>query len=214
MGYNGRLLAKARARLAEIREENAAEQRRRLDEACAKLPGLRELDRGLRRQMIELSRLAMRPGAGSELEKLRAENLELQKKRAELLVSGGFPIDYTDEIYSCRLCRDSGLRGGEPCSCLKKLYNRQLTQELSSLLKKDAHVSRMTEQEISKCAEYLAARTAVAYPCYRCVHHITDINNIPVCAKHIERGNRCERFCASENFRSGTYNSDRSTTLG
>ncbi len=135
MGYNGRLLAKARARLAEIREENAAEQRRRLDEACAKLPGLRELDRGLRRQMIELSRLAMRPGAGSELEKLRAENLELQKKRAELLVSGGFPIDYTDEIYSCRLCRDSGLRGGEPCSCLKKLYNRQLTQELSSLLR-------------------------------------------------------------------------------
>lgn len=94
-------------------------------------------------------------------------------------------------------------------------YRRDdLYQELSSLLKKDAHVSRMTEQEIAKCAEYLAARTAVAYPCYRCIHHITDINNIPVCAKHIERGNRCERFCASENFRSGTYNSNRSPALG
>lgn len=137
MGYNGRLLARAREKLAAARESNEAEQRRRLEEACAKLPELGGIDRRLRQQMIELSRLAMsrEPGAKERIERLRDENLELQRQRAELLVGGGYPIDYTDEIYDCKICRDTGLDGKELCRCLKKLYNRELTQELSTLLR-------------------------------------------------------------------------------
>ena len=44
MDYNGKLLARARARLAEQRERNAAEQRRRMELAYARLPRLRGLD--------------------------------------------------------------------------------------------------------------------------------------------------------------------------
>ena len=51
MDYNGKLLARARARLAEQRERNAAEQRRRMELAYARLPRLRGLDRQLRMQM-------------------------------------------------------------------------------------------------------------------------------------------------------------------
>ena len=40
MDYNGKLLARARARLAEQRERNAAEQRRRMELAYARLPRL------------------------------------------------------------------------------------------------------------------------------------------------------------------------------
>ena len=85
MGYNGKLLARARERLARRREENAAEQARRLERAYAAQPALREIDTGLRRQMIELSRLAMSrdPQTAERLERLRSENLELQRRRAE-----------------------------------------------------------------------------------------------------------------------------------
>ena len=136
MDYNGKLLARARERLARLREENAAEQRRRTAEAYARLPRLRELDRELRMQMIELARLAMdRSAAAKErLASLRDENLALQAERAELLVSAGFPADYTDEIYSCPDCHDTGIKGTGICHCLKKLYKRELTDELSTLL--------------------------------------------------------------------------------
>ena len=134
MDYNGKLLARARARLAKQREDNAALQRRRTEEAYIRLPRLRELDRALRMQMIELARLAMSPGSAPQLERLRKENLALQAERAELLASAGLPADYTDEIYSCPRCRDTGLNGTEMCSCLKKLYKRELTDELSTLL--------------------------------------------------------------------------------
>ena len=136
MDYNGKLLARARARLAEQRERNAAEQRRRMELAYARLPRLRGLDRQLRMQMIDLARLAMArgPEARESIERLKRENLALQAERAELLASAGLPADYTDEIYSCPICRDTGLDGTELCSCLKKLYKRELTQELSGLL--------------------------------------------------------------------------------
>ena len=136
MDYNGKLLARARARLAEQRERNAAEQRRRMELAYARLPRLLGLDRQLRMQMIDLARLAMArgPEARESIERLKRENLALQAERAELLASAGLPADYTDEIYSCPICRDTGLDGTELCSCLKKLYKRELTQELSGLL--------------------------------------------------------------------------------
>lgn len=87
-------------------------------------------------QMIDLARLAMArgPEARESIERLKRENLALQAGRAELLASAGLPADYTDEIYSCPICRDTGLDGTELCSCLKKLYKRELTQELSGLL--------------------------------------------------------------------------------
>ena len=101
MDYNGKLLARARARLAEQRERNAAEQRRRMELAYARLPRLRGLDRQLRMQMIDLARLAMArgPEARESIERLKRENLALQAERAELLASAGLPADYTDEIY-------------------------------------------------------------------------------------------------------------------
>mgnify|MGYP005958970119 CR=1 FL=1 len=87
-------------------------------------------------EMIDLARLAMArgPEARESIERLKRENLALQAERAELLASAGLPADYTDEIYSCPICRDTGLDGTELCSCLKKLYKRELTQELSGLL--------------------------------------------------------------------------------
>lgn len=71
--------------------------------------------------------------------------------------------------------------------------------ELSGLIGREAHVSDMSAEEMRKCAEYLLARTAEAYPCYKCKHCIAYRLNIPVCDKRVERGIlNCGKFAAKD----------------
>ena len=137
MSYNGRLMARAREKLDAVRAENAAEQARRTAEVYARLPRVREIDAILREQMVELVGLTIRRGAGmmSDIARLEKANLELQAQRAELMTAAGYKADYTDPIYSCPKCRDTGLAGTETCDCLIKLYNRELTADLGTLLR-------------------------------------------------------------------------------
>ncbi len=137
MPYDGKILALARAALERQRADNQAEQQRRLASVYARDPGIEQIDRRLRSQMAELVRLTVSraPDLAERLQSLKAANLELQAERAEHLTALGLPIDYLDEIVSCPLCRDSGTRDGQPCRCLKKLYNRELTRELGPLLR-------------------------------------------------------------------------------
>lgn len=51
------------------------------------------------------------------------------------MVENGYEMTYLDDIFSCPVCRDTGYVGGKMCSCLKALYNAELTRELSALLK-------------------------------------------------------------------------------
>ena len=55
--------------------------------------------------------------------------------KAELLVEHGYAMDYLDDIYACPKCRDTGYVNGKMCSCLKALYNAEVTRELGTLLK-------------------------------------------------------------------------------
>ena len=140
MALDGKYLARAREKLEQRRTANAQEQQRREKDAYARVPGLRGIDDTLRAQMIELLGLTMRHGSDptDELRALERENLDLQAQRAELLTEHGLPIDYTDEIFTCPDCRDTGyLRSGQPCRCLMKLYNAEVTADLSSLLQSE-----------------------------------------------------------------------------
>ena len=137
MPYDGKLLAQARTDLEQRRADNLAEQQRRIADVYARAPEIEQIDRRLRRQMAELVRLTVShaPDLAVQLEALKRDNLELQAERAERLTELGHPMDYLDEIISCPICRDTGIDGGAPCRCLKKLYNRALTKELSGLLR-------------------------------------------------------------------------------
>ena len=43
-------------------------------------------------------------------------------------------MDYTDDIYTCPRCHDTGYVQGPPCECLLRRYNAELTRDLSRLL--------------------------------------------------------------------------------
>ena len=138
MPYNKKILGRANARLAGIRELNNAEHERRLAAVYAKLPEIERIDAELKSQMVSLTRLALsrEEGSSEKLLKLRDDNLTLQMRRAEILTEAGYPAGYLEDIYDCPVCFDSGrTRSGEICSCLKRLYNAELTKELSTLLK-------------------------------------------------------------------------------
>ena len=136
MTYDGKLLARARSELEKQKSENRSEMLRRQGAVYARVPEIREIDAALRSQMARLVRLtiAKGPGLGEELNRLREENLALQARRKALLTGAGFSEDYLDEIVSCPKCRDSGIYEGGVCSCLDRLYNRELTKELGGLL--------------------------------------------------------------------------------
>ena len=138
MAYNSKLLGRANARLDGIRESNLEEHNRRVASVYRKHPEIAAYDDALRAQMIRLAKLAASRDSRkrNDIAALREENLDLQVKRAEALTAAGYPTDWLDDIFSCPVCQDSGrLKDGSVCECLKKLYNRELTAELSSLLK-------------------------------------------------------------------------------
>lgn len=137
MAYDGKLLARARAELDNIRAANQAEQQRRRAVVYARLPEIEHIDNSLRSQMAELVRLTVsrRDDLREQIEGLKERNLDMQMRRAELLTESGYGMDYLDDIYSCPLCRDTGLYKGGVCQCLDKLYNRELTRELGTLMR-------------------------------------------------------------------------------
>lgn len=140
MALDGRLLARARERLAARREANIAERDRREAEAYAAAPELRRIDADLRALVGRVVELAGR-GAADEaaLEAIRQESLELCARKAEALVAHGWPADYLDDIFDCPRCGDTGYaRDGSVCFCLQKLYDEEKALELSAGMKAGA----------------------------------------------------------------------------
>ncbi len=126
---DGRLLARAREEKENIRREAVRIDRRRHEEVYAKLPQLRRLDG----QIAALIPQAMDPGRS--VEELQRESLDLQARRAEMLVANGWPMDYLDGAWDCPKCRDTGYVRGRMCQCLKKLYDQAQAKDLSALMK-------------------------------------------------------------------------------
>ncbi len=137
MGLDGKLLARARENLENIHADNVAEHYLRQNRIYSRIPEIADIDQRLRMQMVELVGATIKKGAelNAAVSALEKESLELQARKAELLVEHGYEITYLDDIYSCPECRDTGYVGGKMCSCLKALYNAEMTKELSSLLK-------------------------------------------------------------------------------
>lgn len=85
------------------------------------IPETEDIDR----EMAELGLDTMKSALGGEsVEKKIAENRAkceaLQAKRADLLKSHGYPADYTDVVYDCPICSDSGYVDFKMCSCLRR----------------------------------------------------------------------------------------------
>ena len=134
MAYSAEVIKRARARLAEAKEDRESENRQHLAECYAKVPRIREIDIQLRRTMAEAAQAAFIQGSdGRELlEQVRLKNVGLQQERAAL-VAEHFEPGYLDETPICDNCGGSGYVGTTMCECLRELCRQEQKKEISVL---------------------------------------------------------------------------------
>ena len=101
-------------------KEDAA---KRSQEIHAKFPELKDIDDALSLTGLKVLEASSKySGAKLEkaIQKLRKQNEELLKDRADCLEYHGYPADYSDVKYECKDCSDTGFVGIKMCKCMKE----------------------------------------------------------------------------------------------
>ena len=132
MAYSAEVVQRARARLAQAKEDRESENRQHLAEAYRRVPRIREIDMELRLTMAQAAQAAFLQGSDGRdmLEKVRLANLELQQERA-ILAMEHFEEGYLDETPICDNCGGSGYIGSTMCRCLDDLCRQEQKKEIS-----------------------------------------------------------------------------------
>ena len=80
-------------------------------------PEIRKIDSELTGTGLLLFKTAC---TGGDLAPIRERNMALVKRRGEILVSLGYPADYSEIKYTCPICCDTGYEGSKLCSCFRE----------------------------------------------------------------------------------------------
>lgn len=134
MAYSAEVVRRARARLAQAKEDRESENLEHQTLAYAQVPRLREIDRQLRLNMAKAVQAAFVQGIDGEtaMQQAREENLALQQERAAL-VRLHFEEGYLDDAPICDHCGGSGYVGTAMCECLRELCRQEQKKELTLL---------------------------------------------------------------------------------
>ena len=134
MAYSAEVVQRARARLAQAKEDRESENRQHLAEAYARVPRIREIDIQLRRTMAKAAQAAFLQGSDgrSEMDAVRMENLGLQRERARL-AEEYFEEGFLDDSPICSNCGGTGYVGTNMCECLRELCRQEQKKEVSIL---------------------------------------------------------------------------------
>lgn len=137
MSMDGKLLARAKARIDRRRRERESDFEARRQRAYEIDPEIERIDGEMKAAVIDAIGVALGKGEDPEeaVSRIRDRSLDLQEERARRLIKAGLPADYLEESYFCPKCRDTGYMGTELCSCLMDAYKEEQTKELSQLLK-------------------------------------------------------------------------------
>ncbi|MGN1095085.1 MAG: hypothetical protein ACI4QR_01715, partial [Eubacteriales bacterium] len=101
-----------------MRAQNAADERR--EKLHTLFPEIKEIDAALSETGLKIFSAAM-SGEGDldkKIDELKKSNDELLHARREILISNGYPADYSDIKYECEKCHDTGYIDGVMCSCM------------------------------------------------------------------------------------------------
>ena len=123
------------------RNRHLAEQRRL--EVYTKLPEYKRLDESVGELSVAQARLLLN-GDDEALSRLRSSLKDISRKKKELLVSAGYPVDYLEPVYDCPDCKDTGYIDSEDglrqkCHCFHQ-------QELD-ILYEQSHIRDMIASE-------------------------------------------------------------------
>lgn len=104
-----------------IKNEAIADKRRA--EVYGSVPQIKEIDDEVRELGFNISKfmLSGRSDAKAKIKEMKNRIDRLNEEKAYLMTENNFTIDYMDPVYTCSLCRDTGvLDTGERCSCFAR----------------------------------------------------------------------------------------------
>ena len=130
MKFSEDVYIKAEAELKK-RQENAeklAEMRRK--QILNKHPELLEIENIIRNAALEVIK-GIGSGKSVNVNALAETNLKAQKQKAEHLTKNGYPEDYLEPQYSCKMCNDSGIYNGKLCNCHLEILKKISMNEYS-----------------------------------------------------------------------------------
>lgn len=116
-----------RQQLAKI----SADKRR--SEVYKKIPIIKQYEKSLANDMVDLTRLVLKKQKDSTnlLYEIRDRNLNTQSKIKAELIKNGYPENYLEVDYTCKLCSDTGVYNGERCTCVKKIIKKISTEDFN-----------------------------------------------------------------------------------
>jgi len=112
------------------REDNEQKTRDNLEKVFAKVPRVKELITELRESSYRLSKAMLMGVNGVNSMALEKERMTtLNQEKVKLLLENGFSKEATDTIYTCKLCKDTGmLDSGDRCTCFNEKAERLLVE--------------------------------------------------------------------------------------
>lgn len=134
MSYSPKIYELAAEELQRRRTRAFAEQKKRHDEATAKIPRLLELEKEMADTgLATVKAIGMGADAGKYIEALAKQNLAAQDERGRLLTNAGYPKNYLEAVFVCPHCEDNGVVNGYFCDCRTVLLRSIAYAQLSEL---------------------------------------------------------------------------------
>ena len=134
MSFDRKFYAAAEEEIKRRRTMNSQLQDRRIAEAEAKVPAIRDYRFELSKTGEKLANIILSgtPDAREKIKSVERVNLALQEKIGGALESVGLPKEYLDSIYTCSKCKDTGVYENRRCSCFMDIVKRLASEELNS----------------------------------------------------------------------------------
>lgn len=129
MGYSRQVYMEAENELNRRHSEAVGSAQQRLDDFYAVCPEAEDVRRRIASTASQAAKAVLRgTDVRASLEALKAENLGLQRRFAELLAEHGFARADIEPQYVCPKCEDTGYVDGRMCACHRALL-RQIAYE-------------------------------------------------------------------------------------
>lgn len=134
MGYPKEVYDQAWETLSRRKAENREHAARRREEIRQRIPAISKIEAEMACLGGNIARtvITQPDSASSGIEKLKLQSLALQEHKAQLLEKAGYPRDYLDERYTCRICKDTGYTGTKMCECLSALLKNAAATRLGA----------------------------------------------------------------------------------
>ena len=130
--YREKIYDEAIRRIKARRLAAQTQQEQRTDRIYAEIPETAELDRQLRSACVAVLRAAQSSDAKSRIAQIEKQCTEADSMLRQLLTLHGYPADYLDTQYHCKICDDTGFADGRPCECLKHEVARVGAEQMNA----------------------------------------------------------------------------------